>query len=275
MKKTIYILATLLILNSCKGQEENKQEVITNKSNNNTMEHFNIGKFKDWEIDSSFTSSDYEKYYIKGVKKVHIVFSTLENTATPEGDPLSDETIQVEETDNTPYKNVKVYSYRTKSLLVEGRYFYESYIGIDKEYDENGNFIKETDYDKNYKLSVEDIIKIVQQEYEIDLMDTSKRYNFSRNDYQFPKYQIRVWLGETTSRVIIIDATTGKTVSDTKHDIDDKFRKNKETSKKMGYEEYRKKGIKIHQIYDDVCYTKEEWEEFIKTKSWWWRKLNT
>lgn len=274
MKKTILFLAIFLTLNSCKGQEENKQKVINNKSNNKTMEHFDIEKYNDWEIDSSGIASDYDKYFKKGAKKIRIIFSTLENTASDNPSTIN-ETIQVEETDNTPYKIVKVYSFKTKKLLGKGVYFYQCSIGIDKEYDENGNFIKETNNETPYKLSVEDIIKIVKQEYNIDLMDTSMRYNFSRNDYELPKYQIRIPLGETTSRVIIIDATTGKKVSDTKHDVDDKFRKNKEIPKKMGYHEYRAKGIRVHRIYDDVCYTEEEWNEFIQTKSWWWRKLNT
>ena len=274
MKKTILFLAIFLTLNSCKGQEESKQKVITNKSHNKNMEHFDIEKYKDWELDSSGIGSDYDKYYKKGDKKVRIVFSTLENTASDNPSTI-DETIQVEETDNTPYKIVKVYSYKTKKLLGRGVYFYQCSIGIDKEYDENGNFIKETNNETPYKLSVEGIIKIAKQEYNIDLMDTSMRYNFSRSDYEFAKYQIRIPLGETISRLIIIDATTGKTISDKQHDTDDKFRKNKETSKKMGYQYYHDNNIKIHQIYDGICYTNEEWEQFIKTKSWWWRKLNT
>ena len=265
MKKAILFLALLFSLNSCKGQEENKQKVINNKSiKNNNMEHFDIEKYKDWEVDTTYIAFGEDQYYKKNDRRVSVSFG-------------GEYDIIVNETDNTPYKTYKRFSKKTKSLLDIGKSFYDVDIEAWKYYDETGSLINEINEDTLYKLSVEDIIKIAKQEYNIDLMDISMRYKVSRNDSGLPQYFIHIPKpnSEGIYRIISIDALTGKTVSDDILDSTKKWQKNKETSKKMGYHEYREKGIRVHQIYEDVCYTEDEWNEFIKTKSWWWRKLNT
>ena len=213
MNKAIFFLVLLFSLNSCKGQEENKQK--NNKSiKNSTVEHFDIEKYKDWEIDTMFNTSAINKYYKKGNRRVRLIYG-------------GEEDFQLEESDNTPYMTYKNFSLKTKSLLYIGRAFYEAEIGFWKYYDENGNLIKETNEELPYKLSVDDIIKIMKLDYNIDLMDTSMGYRLSRNENEFPYYEISVRLGDGLFRIIIINADTGKTVSDSQYSVDDKFKKKK------------------------------------------------
>ena len=264
MNKVIFFLAILFSLNSCKGQEENKQNNNKKSIKSNTMEHFDIEKYKDWEVDPEYrTSPNYDKHYQKDYKKVRITYV--------------EEEILLEESDNTPYITFKSFSLKTKSLTLIGRTFYDANIGIWKYYDENGNLIKETNEEPLYKLSVEDIIKIMKQEYNMDLMDTSLGYSLSRDDYEFPQYEIIVRLGDGLFRIIIINADNGKTVSDSQYSVDDKFKKKKEKKVGLGtpYKNLFDLPPQTHKIYEGIAYTQDEWKEFVSKQSWYWRLMHT
>ncbi|MFD2592287.1 hypothetical protein ACFSTE_15725, partial [Aquimarina hainanensis] len=54
--------------------------------------------------------------------------------------------------------------YKDGTLKVTGEFFPDDFLkGIWKEYDEQGNLVKETDYDAPYKFTWEDILKLIKE----------------------------------------------------------------------------------------------------------------
>jgi hypothetical protein len=201
MKTKIIILALLLNLTSCKSQVKEKNNS-TNKTNT-TMEYFNINKYKDWEIDTKFSASNNDKYLKLDNKRVKILDF---------GD-----TFQEEQSNNkNPYLYFKTYFSITKSVKATGQNFYDLEFGIWKEYDNKGNLIKETDYDEDYKFSIDDLIKKMRIEYNYDLMNVDKTYNLNRfvdkNNTRLPLYEV-YYKDETNNQMLhsyIINGTTGE-----------------------------------------------------------------
>lgn len=150
----IYIGSFIFCVSSCQSQIKNSLKI-----KNKKMEYFNINNYKDLPADSMYESSDTDLYYLLGNdKKIRIFFYK--------------ETIQVEESSTTsPYKTIKVYSNKNKILLAQGKEFYNIPLDIEKEYDENGKLIKEIDHEKPYKFSIEDLVKKMNDEYKVDLMN--------------------------------------------------------------------------------------------------------
>ncbi|WP_459926428.1 hypothetical protein [Flavobacterium covae] len=154
MKQSIFNLILSLSMINCKGQEI-KNTININTLKKDTMEYFSEEKYKDWKLDkeNSFTT---DKRYIKENIWVRIIISN-------EG--YREEIEQL----NSPYETIKIY-HKNLSLRINGSNFYGFSVGIDKEYDENGKLIKETDNDKNYPFKVEDLCKLIKEEYDVDLM---------------------------------------------------------------------------------------------------------
>lgn len=196
------ILGILLIFGigyTLKSQEYSKIE-------KDTLQYYNENQYKDWEIDPAFLAPypERDRFLKKGDDRVRIT---------------SDEkTIRVEKRNiKNPYKNIYVYFSKTKSLFAYGKSFYSCPIGIDKEYDENGKLIKEIDLEKPFKISVEDLTKLMKQKLNIDLMDVSQRIGISRTiGDNRPYYLISIpdKLVSRILRTITIDATTGDIISD-------------------------------------------------------------
>lgn len=67
-----------------------------------------------------------------------------------------------------------IYNKKSSLLQLKGQTFYNFPIGVWKEYDENGKLIKETNWDKNYPFKVEDLCKLIKEEYGVDLMVVSE-----------------------------------------------------------------------------------------------------
>ncbi len=68
---------------------------------------------------------------------------------------------------------VKNQYYKNGNLKITGKYFNSSFQkGIWKEYDKKGNLIKETNYDKGYNYTWEDLLKLL-KEREVNLKDTN------------------------------------------------------------------------------------------------------
>ena len=76
-------------------------------------------------------------------------------------------------------KYVFVYN-ETKSLMVQHIYFYSIDTGVWKEYDTNGNIIKEEDMDAYYKITINDFLNLMKEQYKISYVNYT---NYRRRFY--------------------------------------------------------------------------------------------
>jgi hypothetical protein len=199
MKKLIITTFILLII-SCKGQTEKN----TDNNKTNTMEKFDINKFNKLEKDNDYSSTEDELFYKSQDKRYRI---------------LLDEEIIVEETNiNTAYSSYEVYFKKSRQLKAIGREFYSFPVGISKEYNEEGKLIREIEYDKDYKFSIEDLTKKMKEEYKIDILKKSSWVKVMRDKIDSGViYKVMVYLKEnkySDTKNYTIDGTTGKLMSE-------------------------------------------------------------
>ena len=166
--KTFYLYTLLLLSLGCKAQEFDLRG----------MKRFDEKVFKDWEKDNLYVQMyDWDRFLKKGDERVRII--------------KTDSFIQVEFSNiANPYKNKYKYDIRTKRLILQSYFFYNCPIGIWKDWSKTGKLIKEVDYDKPYKLSVKDIITLVNQKFNIDLLDMNLLLNVERSNRSVPIYNI-------------------------------------------------------------------------------------
>ena len=193
--KTFYLYIVLLFSLGCKAQEFDLRG----------MKRFDEKVFKDWEKDNLYVQMyDWDRFLKKGDERVRII--------------KTDSFIQVEFSNiANPYKNKNKYDIRTKRLILQSYFFYNCQIGIWKDWSKTGKLIKEVDYDKPYKLSVKDIITLVNQKFNIDLLDMNLLLNVDRSIRSVPIYIISITKPNTRGkeiRYITISADNGKILFD-------------------------------------------------------------
>ncbi|MDR2206350.1 MAG: hypothetical protein LBE36_09395 [Flavobacteriaceae bacterium] len=135
----------------------------------------------------------------------------------------------------SPYWTAKTYYKTNYQLRSEVTFFYRVNTGISKKYDENGNIVEEqdhengiakkydesgniiaeTDYSKAQKriFTIEDLIKKMKKEFDIDLLDSSKSgvgVDIGGNPFA---YSIAISL-YPFMRLIKINVNTGQLISD-------------------------------------------------------------
>ena len=209
MKKLI-VVGLLVLLNSCSNQ------IIKNNLNENTKEYFDINKYKDWEIDTKYSPTGKDKYLKKGEERISIEYFN--------------DAVQIELNNiNSPYYKFKKFSLKTNRLLLTGTEFYKINIGIWENYDETGQLIKKIDYDKPYKFSIEDLIKKMKNEYDIDLLDVERVSYVSRyeekKDVNLPLYEVCYKYSSLNNNKVeyyLINGTTGETLFTIKRYLGDK-----------------------------------------------------
>lgn len=197
-----FFLSTVLLLafiGSCAGQQN--KNATNNKQH--TMEKFDSAKYKDWEIDTAYSSSENDKYFKKGDERVRVI--------------IINKVIQVERTNiNTPYKEIKAFSSATKKLEGKGISFYDFPIGKSFSYDSIGNLIKEINWDEHYKFSLKELIDKVKREYFIDLEDKKLGNTVGRFVYEklnsHPFYEVNLQSKEHNLKMdyILIDGIGGE-----------------------------------------------------------------
>ena len=186
-KRVLYILLLLSLV--CKAQDSN-------------MKYFNEEQFNDWEKAGVFSKE--ERRLRKEDKEVHIF---------NKDDYIS---IVISSKINS-FKESFVYSVKTKICITYIKRF-KNVIVLVKKYDEQGNLIKEENYEKRYKISIEKLIEIAKEKLSIDINLPKYRIGVSRYDYdenRIPVYIITIpsfyaWF----SRIISIDANTGEILFD-------------------------------------------------------------
>ena len=166
--KTFYLYIVLLFSLGCKAQEFDLR----------SMKRFDEKVFKDWEVDTQYVQMyDWDRFLKKGDERVRII--------------KTDSFIQVEVSNiANPYKKKYKYDIRTKRLILQSYFFYDCQIGVWKNWSKTGKLIKEVDYDEPYKLSIKDIITLVNQKFSIDLLDMNLLLNVERSNRSVPIYNI-------------------------------------------------------------------------------------
>ena len=165
------------------------------------MFYFSEGLYKDYEI--NYGSDSIDQKLKKGDKTVEILEDIDE--------------IQVSEYDShTHIKYVFTYNNETKSLMAQRIFFYSIDTGVWKEYDANGNVIKEEDMDAYYKITINDFVNLMKEQYKIDLFSNNYVHSIDRYKDNRPR-PIYVVIEEPLGfyiRYITIDANTGETLFD-------------------------------------------------------------
>jgi hypothetical protein len=216
MKKISLLFITLMI-SACNSQNK-KKDNLNNPIKSKIMEKFDINKYKDWEIDTTYVKTEYDNFFRKDNLRVRIT--------------VDSENIQVEEADiYTPYKLTKVFSTESNILKSKLKEFYSVTYDKYQIYKQNGELEEEVDEDKPYKLSIEDIIQLMRKKYNIDLMDVSDRKSVDREPGDIsnpPIYFISIPVKDSRSnRQITVNANDGSLIKDQIVNPDAKFYKNK------------------------------------------------
>lgn len=208
--KQLTLIILFFSLSGCDGQNK---KVATAKNlnkdktphliNKNSMKQFILEEYKDWEYDDSYTSStDEHRFLKKGNEKAEIYFHSS-------GIQLRLKSV------NSPFEKVFGYSNSTKSLLGEAVEFYGVPIKKNIQYNEKGQIIKEIDYEKPYKFSIEDLIEKIKEEYNVDLGDKREGAFAGRREKNgIFYYEVNLESKKEPQKIdyILIDGNTGKTL---------------------------------------------------------------
>ncbi|KUJ60505.1 hypothetical protein AR687_17180 [Flavobacteriaceae bacterium CRH] len=176
--RKVFLVILVLNLVSCKSQVKKKENT---SEKNNTMEYFDISKYKVLEVDDKYSSSGKDLYLKDDKLRIKILY-------------LND-VIQIEETSiENKFQLIKVFFESNKSLKIVGSKFYNFSIGKWEYYDEKGQLIKEINYDLDYKLTINDLAKNMKDKYNLDIMDVKKTDNVNRyidsQKTKLPLYEI-------------------------------------------------------------------------------------
>ncbi|QYS87732.1 hypothetical protein JJC03_08275 [Flavobacterium oreochromis] len=189
---------------SCKSQDKKEKLIIKKDS----MEYFNKEYYANLKIDPSVNM----KVLPNGD---HVVINEfIEPTK---------ETILDIHKKNSPFIDYFVY-YGNSRIKAIGSLFYNIPSNIQKEFDQSGNLIKETDYEKNYKFSIEDLCRLIKTDYDIDLMVPSNsniergiQYYVNRSKIEFYPgfapyiYEVNLYIQDGGgAKAIVINGNTGE-----------------------------------------------------------------
>ncbi|EGD34037.1 hypothetical protein [Capnocytophaga sp. oral taxon 338] len=162
------------------------------------MFYFNEEPYKDYVPDKNHSSEKIDRYLRKGNKYVEIQYFNS--------------TIELSEIDSSTGM-VYAFVYNKEKLLVEiTSYFQTLPIGVWKEYNDKGEITKEDDWDKRYKMSIECLMQIMKERYDIDLIKDPVSILYTEKTR--PIYIVTYSYGPYTSRWITIDVNTGETLFD-------------------------------------------------------------
>ena len=224
------ILFCLLIIGTyiCKSQESNN--LIRD------MKYFNEDYFKDWKADLSFVATVNSSYLKKGIERVEIekggkeILLRFSNT-------------------QDPYEYFYTYDPIKKVQLMKGFLFCSMAIGSWEYFDTNGELIKKKDMNEGFTFSLDDLIKKMKQDYQIDLCDKTNNISIIRGYFDGHQcYQIVIPTSfEDEYKVYKIDGFTGEVL------LAPNFKRKKEKKKSTSSK---------NTTFQGKTYTEEEWKAF-------------
>lgn len=195
--KTVMLLVIICFLQlTCKSQDDEKNNTFINNQKLTKMKTLNqdiINIYKAYEKqeyvknDTIFKLKEYDDVYLTTTKSVNNNFIVR-----------------------------TIYDKKTLKLKREGISFINMPVGIHKFYDENGNLLKETDFDQGFNFTVDNLISKFKKDLKIDLNSEIEGLTIGRG---IKNYYIRIpqsptEYSEYKYREILIDGTNGSIMSD-------------------------------------------------------------
>ena len=121
---------------------------------------------------------------------------------------------------NSAYTDIKVFNY-DGNLIATFLNFYNINIGVSKEYDGKGNVTKQYNQEEKFSFSIDDLVKKMHDEFNVDIADTQKTKTIRRglaiiNGKEIPLYSVYNFFPEPGEKYIhklmgyVIDGTTGE-----------------------------------------------------------------
>ncbi|OCA80077.1 hypothetical protein BBH99_16800 [Chryseobacterium contaminans] len=170
------------------------------------------------KIDNKFEKFDQDHYNKIYKKDIYLAYDKLSDGTYIEMDQSKNMKSYVETPLNSYYRITKIYytngNIKSKGLSSNTGYFQKD---IWYEFDEQGNLIKETDYDKPFKFTFEDILKFCEKE-NIEIkkgpISQSGWHNIISRKIETDK---PIWKIERLKRsdlveIITLDGITGKVI---------------------------------------------------------------
>lgn len=213
--KKILIINILLLFTNCNAQSDNTKQytVKKNKKIMTLIESITLN-----ELTKKFDFETFNKNKDKqGIDDTY-VFELKDSTIVSQTNDL-EVPIEERKKENFPISQSNIY-FKKGSIRKTSLSFNNSFFGISKEFNKNGELIKETDHDIEFKLGFEDVREIVNKTKDIDLYDTRQAMALRHLGHKgtrlpLPYYQIHVF--KTLPNGILkpnysflIDAKTGK-----------------------------------------------------------------
>ena len=205
MQKIILSLLFFSVI-GCKSQEK-KENIATQKKD--TIEYFDKNKYKEY-----LNNNSSQAFKLSNGDKVQLDF--YENID-----------IEIIKKLNSPYELRKEFFYNSGRLKLKSVKFYVFPIGITKEYDKNGELVKETNHDLPYKFSIDNLREKIKREYDVDIVSDYKdsdptliivnRWEGYHNDVGIykkgvPMYQVKFTILNKGIVNLEINALNGETI---------------------------------------------------------------
>lgn len=175
---------------------------------------FDSKKYRNLKIDSTIFLSKNDTVYLNQNKRIRITHS-------------HDRIQEVEKVNGSPYEFTNTYFYNKKLALTVNK-FYNIPTGISQKYNEKGILVEEKNWDENFEFSLNDLIKKMSTEFNIDILDTKKtlivnRYHLNK-DKNRPLYEIstRTEIGSEQIQNFLIDGNSGKLLFNNKQSMGSK-----------------------------------------------------
>jgi hypothetical protein len=251
--KKIIILLCIVSFCSCTGQSTTTGKKNTEKIKKDTMEYFNIERYKDWETDNDYLPNGKDKFLKKGNERIEIV--------------CNERTIYIQVTNTlNPYGTRKNYYPKNKLLKSVFYEFYTVLIGTARKYDEIGKLVEEIDYDKPYKFSIKHLIEKVKKECNVDLENKARGIGVDRRideNLKKPFYEVYIKSkDDIEGEYILIDGTTGETLFKSIYYTKGDFATPPFEKYLAGLKKKEEEDNAYFKTYQGKDYTKKEWKAF-------------
>ena len=170
--KEILIISLMFIVFSCKPQNEKQTEV-------EKIKHYEMEDKQKYNklVNKEFETFDIKKFYENNEDGIGKTYELTNNIKIEESAGENGSWFVYNELINNSLYNIYKEFYQSGKIKSKGQKFKDDFkIGIWYEFDENGKLIKETDLDKPFKITIEDIIEFLKKN-EADLFSNFTSVN--------------------------------------------------------------------------------------------------
>lgn len=193
--RLLLVLVTVLSFQACAAQQKN----IPQKQQHTAMKRFNARQFDEKKSGNSFE------------------YKLPDGTFVEQKESAGKHYIEIIHEPKSQFSTYSLYDYNTKNLRTEGRQFYQFPIGIWRDYNDQGAVINETDYDKAFTFSVDDLIRKMKKA-DIDIVTPQNGLGVTRSERPKPTYTIVIPVSpaeDVANKFILVDGRDGRTISET------------------------------------------------------------